>query len=105
LTGAYAPNKGATAHARGRSTEWHIVVRRRRVLNQTDVASYGGGIVTSHDERTDIVVVMDLDDGSYWPGPEDWIEICPRSKKLMTTPVEFGSIVATIAGARAYVES
>jgi hypothetical protein len=48
---------------------------QKRVLYQTDYGSYGEGIVTQHDLVTDIVVVMDIDDGSFWRGPEDLLEV------------------------------
>ncbi|CAN7719699.1 hypothetical protein [Paraburkholderia hospita] len=50
-------------------------LRRRRVIYQTDVASYGEGIVTAHDEMTGTVIVMDVDDGSFWRGSDDNIEV------------------------------
>jgi hypothetical protein len=50
-------------------------LRRRRVLYQTDVASYSEGVVTTHDEKTGTVIGMDLDDGSFWRGSEDRIEV------------------------------
>jgi hypothetical protein len=48
---------------------------RRRVIYQTDVESYGEGVVTAHDEVTGTVIVMDVDDGSFWRGSESHIEI------------------------------
>jgi len=48
---------------------------RRRVIYQTDVTSYGEGIVTAHDEQTGTVIVMDVDDGSFWRGSDDDIEV------------------------------
>lgn len=50
-------------------------LRRRRVLYQTDVTSCGEGIVTAHDEITGSVIVMDLDDGSFWRGSYENIEV------------------------------
>jgi len=48
---------------------------RRRVLYRTDVTSFGEGIVTAHDEQTGTVIVMDVDDGSFWRGSDDDIEV------------------------------
>jgi hypothetical protein len=45
-------------------------LHRRRVIYQTDVTSFGEGIVTAHDERTSTVIVMDVDDGSSWRGSD-----------------------------------
>jgi len=50
-------------------------LRQRRVIYQTDVASFGEGIVTDHDENTGTVIVMDIDDGSFWRGSDDNIEV------------------------------
>ena len=50
-------------------------LRRRRVIYQTDVASFGDGIVTEHGENTGTVIVMDIDDGSFWRGTDDNIEV------------------------------
>lgn len=50
-------------------------LRRRRVIYRTDVSSYGEGIVTAHDEMTGTVIVMDVDDGSFWRGSDDNIEV------------------------------
>lgn len=50
-------------------------LRRRRVIYQTDVAGFGEGIVTEHDENTGTVIVMDIDDGSFWRGTDDNIEV------------------------------
>jgi len=50
-------------------------LHRRRVIYQTDAASYGEGIVTAHDELTGTVIVMDVDDGSFWRGSDDHVEV------------------------------
>jgi len=41
---------------------------------QTDITSYGRGVVTALDELTEIVTVID-EDGAEWTGPIDRIEI------------------------------
>jgi hypothetical protein len=48
---------------------------RRRVIYETDRESYGEGIVTAHDEVTGTVIVMDVDDGSFWRRSESQVEI------------------------------
>jgi hypothetical protein len=50
-------------------------LRQRRVFYQTDVSSYGEGVVTEHDQSTGTVTVMDIDDGSFWRGSECLIEV------------------------------
>jgi len=45
-----------------------------RVEYQVDVASWGIGRVVSHDEDTEIVTVMDEDDGTMWRGLADHTE-------------------------------
>jgi hypothetical protein len=50
-------------------------LHRRRVMYQTDVTSYGEGIVTAHDEQTGTVIVMDVDDGSFWRGSDSDVEV------------------------------
>jgi hypothetical protein len=55
----------------GRTTS----LRRRRVIYQTDIASFGEGIVTAHDEEKGVVIVMDVEDGSFWRGSDEDIEV------------------------------
>ncbi|TCF98486.1 hypothetical protein BZM27_55130 [Paraburkholderia steynii] len=43
---------------------------RRASSILTDVTSFGEGIVTAHDEQTGTVIVMDVDDGSFWRGSD-----------------------------------
>ncbi|MEK6290823.1 MAG: hypothetical protein V4793_05430 [Paraburkholderia tropica] len=50
-------------------------LRLRRVLYQTGATGWGEGIVTEHDQDSGMVTVLDTDDGSFWRGPEDCLEI------------------------------
>lgn len=50
-------------------------LRLRRVYSQTDIASFGEGVVTEHDLETGIVTVMDDEDQSFWRGQEDLVEV------------------------------
>lgn len=52
-----------------------LSLRLRRVQYQTGLADWGEGVVTQHDPETGMVTVMDTDDGSFWRGPEDCVEI------------------------------
>jgi hypothetical protein len=47
---------------------------RRRVLYQTDSCP-GEGVVTHHHTESGTVIVMDLDDGSFWRGSEEHVEV------------------------------
>lgn len=38
---------------------------------QTGIAEFGIGKVASYDPATEIVTVLDIDDGSTWRGPAD----------------------------------
>lgn len=42
-----------------------------RVTYQTGIAEFGIGDVTSYDATTEVVRVVDIDDGSVWTGPVD----------------------------------
>lgn len=50
-------------------------LQRRRVTYQTDIASFGEGIVTSHDMADGTVIVMDTDDGTFWRGSVELVEV------------------------------
>lgn len=52
-----------------------ISLRLRRVQYQTGATAWGEGVVTQHDLDTGMVTVLDTDDGSFWRGPEDRVEI------------------------------
>ena len=48
---------------------------RRRVRYSTGSRSCAEGIVTHHHVDSGTVIVMDLDDGSFWRGQEELIEV------------------------------
>ena len=48
---------------------------RRRVYYRTGECSCGEGVVTEHDLETDIVIVMDENDGSFWRGSPEQLEV------------------------------
>jgi hypothetical protein len=50
-------------------------MRLRRVQYQTGETAWGKGVVTQHDLDTGMVTVLDTDDGSFWRGPEDLVEV------------------------------
>ncbi|MFL9995270.1 hypothetical protein PQR34_32265 [Paraburkholderia sediminicola] len=50
-------------------------LKLRRVYYQTDIASFGEGVVTDHDLETGIVTVMDDENQSFWRGMEDLVEV------------------------------
>jgi hypothetical protein len=50
-------------------------LKHRRVLYQTDRASFGEGVVTCHDPVKGTVIVMDADDGTFWRGSESLVEV------------------------------
>lgn len=52
-----------------------LSLRLHRVQYQTGTAAWGAGVVTQHDLDTGMVTVLDTDDGSFWRGPEDRVEI------------------------------
>ena len=45
--------------------------RGDRVEYQTGIAEFGVGKVDTYDPETEIVTVIDEDDGSTWQGPAD----------------------------------
>ncbi|MFL9886795.1 hypothetical protein PQR66_27400 [Paraburkholderia agricolaris] len=50
-------------------------LKLRRVYYQTDIPSFGEGVVTDHDLETGIVTVMDDENQSFWRGMEDLVEV------------------------------
>lgn len=50
-------------------------LRLRRVLYQTGIADWSEGVVTEHDTDSGMVTILDTDDGSFWRGPEDLLEV------------------------------
>jgi hypothetical protein len=50
-------------------------MRLRRVQYQTGPTDWGEGVVTQHDLDTGMVIVLDTEDGSFWRGPQDCVEI------------------------------
>ncbi|MGF6652840.1 hypothetical protein OKW34_003429 [Paraburkholderia youngii] len=50
-------------------------LKRRRVIYETERKSCGEGIVTAHDGVTGTVIVMDMEDGSFWRRSESQVEI------------------------------
>ena len=46
-----------------------------RVQYQVGIAEYGTGVVVAHDAMTDVVVILDEDDGSRWKGPAEKCEV------------------------------
>jgi hypothetical protein len=50
-------------------------LKRRRVKYETGRERYGEGIVTAHDKDTCTVIVMDMEDGSFWRRSESQVEI------------------------------
>lgn len=47
----------------------------KRVEFQTDVSSYGIGLVIAHVLATDELTVIDEDDGSIWKGNAELVEV------------------------------
>lgn len=48
---------------------------RRRVSYDIDICTWGEGIVTQHNIRSGMVTVMAIDDGSFWRGHEEHVEV------------------------------
>ncbi|MFP3708487.1 hypothetical protein SB783_31190 [Paraburkholderia sp. SIMBA_009] len=50
-------------------------LRLRRVLYQTSVADWGEGVVTEHDPDSGMVTVLDTEDGTFWRGHEELLQV------------------------------
>ncbi|MGF6988398.1 hypothetical protein QFZ99_007962 [Paraburkholderia atlantica] len=50
-------------------------LRRRRVIYQTGPQRYAEGLITAHDKDSGTVIVMDMEDGSFWRRSESQVEI------------------------------
>ncbi|MFC4706544.1 hypothetical protein [Paraburkholderia caffeinitolerans] len=52
-----------------------VSLRLRRVRYTTDAAAMCEGVVTQHDATNGMVTVLNTDDGSFWRGSENLVEI------------------------------
>ncbi|WP_321936207.1 hypothetical protein [Paraburkholderia sp. J8-2] len=52
-----------------------VSFRLRRVRYLTDAAATCEGVVTQHDTANGMVTVLNTDDGSFWRGSENLVEI------------------------------